>query len=568
MKVNFSFGLILFFLIGYSTNLFSQAENAKYYIEGNYEITKSNGQLVYKLYDIHSQNIDFVPKDTLYAHVNEDETVYFEFEKATTSYPDGFSKGMKFWRWQKRTSEWLEDSEIQNAEQSFSTNKVMSIVLILDCSRSIGSDFSRLQESAIKFVNTLSSKASKNSNVHIGLIGFSTMKNTSVIVPLQPLNATTAPEIIQSISNMQLGNANGTALYYAINQGAEMIENYVNHLQIGAGELYDGSSIVAFTDGYDNASLDPNIGLPSDDDDMLRTPYFNYLKNNVLMRTPKGKSLDSYLIAVKGKDANYDKADFQGAMQELATTPEQFYPVENFDLLQGEFQKIADKLVDRWKNLNCYVPRSFVGRVRWTLGDINTQEPVKPTVVEAKSDSKSFVMPKLFWGINAGIGFEAVAKFNIVEGAIPELPSRFTGFSNFKVALGFDVGAWIKPNWELGAYISYYSPFLFSLGLQSQFGDPYGLGGLVGFGYNGGIRRNCKIAEPYRLCVLEQRCGYNAFELRFGIRYRKFYTFINCAIGQWNGKLKGIQESQAISAGTGCVMTLNVGYNFSALMKK
>lgn len=570
-KVRF---LVAFFLMMlFVTNLFPQAENAKYYIEGNYEITKKNGQLVYKLYDITSQNITFAPADTLYAHTNEDETVYFEFEKAATTYPDGFSSGMKFWRWQKRTGEWLEDSEIQNAEQSFSTNKVMSIVLILDCSRSIGSDFVQLQESAIKFVNTISSKASKNNNVHLGLIGFSTMKNTSVIVPLQPLNANTAPKIIESISNMQLGNANGTALYYAMHQGVDMIEQYVSQLRINDGELYDGSSIIAFTDGYDNASLDANIGLPNDDDDMLRTPYFNYLKNQALTQMPNGKPLDSYLIAVKGKDANYDKADFEGAMQELSSSPEQFFPVENFDLLQGEFQKIADKLVDRWKNLNCYVPRSFVGRVRWTLGDVTASQPTpqRPVVSERSEESKSFSMPKLFWGINVGIGFEAVAKFNqigVIEGfedyTLPDLPQRYNGYSTFKFAIGFDVGAWIKPNWELGAYLTYYSPFLFSLGLQTQFGDPQGWGGLVGFGYNGGVKRNTPIPENYRTFVIEQRCGYNAFELRAGVRHKNLYAFLNFAIGTWNGiindKLKG--------SGSGCIMTLNVGYNFSALVKK
>lgn len=571
MKVRF---LVAFFLMMlWVADLFPQAENAKYYIEGNYEITKRDGQLVYKLYDITSQNITFAPADTLYAHINEDETVYFEFEKAATTYPNGFSSGMKFWRWQKRTGEWLEDSEIQNAEQSFSTNKVMSIVLILDCSRSIGADFSQLQESAIRFVNTLSNKASKNSNVHIGLIGFSTMKNTSVVVPLQPLNANTAPQIIESIDNMQLGNANGTALYYAMHQGVDMIEDYVSQLRINEGELYDGSSIIAFTDGYDNSSLDANIGLPSDDDDMLRTPYFNYLNNQALTQTPGGKPLESYVIAVKGKDANYDKADFEGAMQELASTPEQFYPVENFDLLQGEFQKIADKLVDKWKNLNCYVPRSFVGRVRWTLGDMVADEKpvVSQPMTENKDDDKYLKMPKLFWGINVGIGFEAAAKFNktgVLEGDdIAELLDRYNGYSTFKFALGFDIGAWIRPNWELGAYITYYSPFLFSLGLQTQFGDPLGWGGLVGLGYNGGIKREVPFPESYGTLstpITRHRCGYNAFEFRLGVRHKNLYAFLNCALGTWNSVL----NDRITGSGAGCVMTLNVGYNFSALVKK
>ena len=102
------------------------------------------------------------------------------------------------------------------------------------------------------------------------------------------------------------------------------------------------------------------------------------------------------------------------------------------------------------------------------------------------------------------------------------------------------------------------------MGLQTQFGDPQGWGGLVGFGYNGGVKRNTPIPENYRTFVFEQRCGYNAFELRAGARHKNLYAFLNFAIGTWNGiindKLKG--------SGSGCIMTLNVGYNFSALVKK
>ncbi|MBQ7550500.1 MAG: VWA domain-containing protein [Bacteroidales bacterium] len=582
---------------------YSQAEKAKYYIEGNYEIVSDNHQLVYKLYDIKSKNISFSAADTLYGITNEDETVYFEFEKAQTTNPNGFKNGLKFWRWQKKSQEWLEDSEIQNAEQSFSTNKVMSIVLILDCSKSIGSDFAALQESAIKFVSTLASKVSKNGNVHLGLIGFSTMKNTQTVVPLQPLNASTAPEIIDAISNMQLGTANGTALYYAMHKGVEMIDSYVETLRINDGEIYDGSSIISFTDGYDNSSIDPSIGLPNDDDDMLRTPYFNYLKRNILTQTPNGKPLDSYLIAVKGKDANYNKADFEGAMQELSSSKEHFYPVENFDLLQGEFQKIADRLVDKWKNLKCYVPRSFVGKVRWTLGnEIETQTitptpatETKPVYVEMPVEQEKEQEPItyvetpsrpnriFFWGFHTGFGFEAVAKFHgewsdntdlqVIEnnGETYYLPQKYNGVATFKYSIGADLGAWVMPNWELGGYVTYHTPILISFGLQTLFGNPEGWGGYIGLGYNGGIFRKCPVAYKYRDYIDMQRINSSALEIRAGVKYKNLYAFLNCAFGKWNSQMIYENNGNVITAhghGTGCIMTVNVGYNFSSLIKK
>lgn len=583
------------FLMSIVTFAFSQAENAKYYIEGNYEITNVNHQLVYKLYDINSKNISFSAVDTIYGQTNEDETVFFEFEKANTTNPNGFNNGLKFWRWQKKTKEWLEDSEIQNAEQSFSTNKVMSIVLILDCSKSIGADFASLQESAIKFVSTLASKVSKNGNVHLGLIGFSTMKNTQTVVPLQPLNAMTAPEIINAISNMQLGTANGTALYYAMHKGVEMIDDYVSHLTINDGEVYDGSSIISFTDGYDNSSLDPAIGLPQDDDDMLRTPYFSYLKRNVLTQKPYGKPLDSYLIAVKGKDANYNKADFEGAMQELSSSKEHFYPVENFDLLQGEFQKIADKLVDKWKNLKCYVPRSFVGRVRWTLGnEVETTYTPTPAPVEEKAVYVEVPTPEeehyveietpernnrriFFWGFHTGFGFEAVAHFNgdfgdHVTVNSNELPNPYKGMATFKYTVGADLGAWITPNWELGGYVSYHTPILMSVGLQTLFGNNNGWGGMIGLGYNGGIYRKCPIAKDYRHFIDKHRCNSSSFEFRAGVKYKNLYAFLNCAFGKWKSEMTAYMagssaETSVTGHGTGCIMTINIGYNFSALVK-
>ena len=107
---------------------FAQADKAKYYIEGDYSISRgAGGQFVYNLTNISSKGIYFSVPDTLRGVVEKDESISFTFEKATTDCPDGFQDGLKFWKWQNngKNYSWQRDSEVKDAQQNFETDKVM-----------------------------------------------------------------------------------------------------------------------------------------------------------------------------------------------------------------------------------------------------------------------------------------------------------------------------------------------------------------------------------------------------------------------------------------------------------
>ena len=90
---------ILFVIIGMlmSVAAFAQAENAKYYIEGDYEITRGdNNQFVYTLSNITSKGITFTPVQTIVGHVEDDESISFSFDKAQTDYPAVLRRGLNF----------------------------------------------------------------------------------------------------------------------------------------------------------------------------------------------------------------------------------------------------------------------------------------------------------------------------------------------------------------------------------------------------------------------------------------------------------------------------------------
>ena len=128
-------------------SVYAQADKAKYYIEGQLATPTKTGQ-PWKLYNIRSQGISFTDNDTIYGH-DTDKGVQLVFDHAATTHPQGFGCGMKFYRWQNNSGRWQVDSEVEDAQAAFSQQKVMSIMLVLDCSSSIGSsDFVKLQTKA------------------------------------------------------------------------------------------------------------------------------------------------------------------------------------------------------------------------------------------------------------------------------------------------------------------------------------------------------------------------------------------------------------------------------------
>ena len=349
-----------------SLSAFSQADKAKFYIEGQLTTPTKSGE-PWKLYNIHSQNITFSDTDTIYGH-DTDKGVQLVFNHAATTHPQGFSCGLKFYRWQNSSGHWQVDSEVENAQAAFSQQKVMSIMLVLDCSSSIGeNDFIKLKKAAKQFIDVIIDKSS-DGNVHIGVVGFNSMKNTRTLDP-QPLTKESRKEIFQFIDSLQLNNR--TAFYYAINQGLDNMKNYVSKLRIGNDKKYDGNYIIAFTDGYDNDSFDPAIGKAAEG---VEHRYFQHVNQRIMKEKIGGATIESYVLAIRGNDVDRSNTDFERVLGALShnANGDKFYSLTNFDKLQSAFEEIGTNLINKWQSVYCYIPRGYDGRVRWTIecGDI------------------------------------------------------------------------------------------------------------------------------------------------------------------------------------------------------
>lgn len=356
-----------------------QAERATHYIEGDYSVETVNGQFIYKLQNITSQGITFTQEDVKIGS-EIDEFAVFEFEHADTDYPTGFAGGLKFWKWDYDNNKWQIDSETKDGQLGSSTNKVMTIMLVLDCSTSLGNDFDKLKIYAEQFITTIYNKSS-NGNVRLGIIGFNTMTYTkNTVYPITELTSNSYSEMKSFIRRLTIDKQ--TAMYYAMHMATDMMESYVSKMYLPANVEYDGSYIVTFTDGYDNNSRDPQIGVPADG---ILNPYYKYVKDNCITKRLKGKPIESFVIAVEGNDVGNNSNKFIEVLRGLSTDSGHFKLANNFNELQIMFEDIANNLINRWNNLICFVPPSHNGRVRWTLGYAEAPKQNPKPIVKQKN---------------------------------------------------------------------------------------------------------------------------------------------------------------------------------------
>lgn len=444
-----------------SISALAQADKAKYYIEGQLATPNKVGQ-PWKLYNIRSQGITFSDSDTIYGH-DTDKGVQLVFNHAATVHPQGFNCGLKFYRWQNNSGRWQVDSEVENAEAAFSQQKVMSIMLVLDCSSSIGdADFVKLKDAAKQFIDVIIDKSS-DGNVHIGIVGFNSMKNTRTF-DLQPLTKDSRKKMFQFIDTLQLNNR--TAFYYAINRGLDNMKQYASKLKISDGKKYDGNYIIAFTDGYDNDSFDPKIGKAAEGTEHR---YFQHVNQRIIKEKIGGAPIESYVLAIRGNDVDRTNTDFERVLGALShnANGDKFYSLSNFDKLQEAFEEIGTNLINKWQSLYCYIPRGYDGRVRWTIecGD---------------------VARKFFMGANASIGGLSYANASIKN---DDCESYRGGHEKggAMLGLGLDMTFPITDMISAGGYIelNYAGGVGFAFTPEVAFSFPDNSAIILGMGYRG-----------------------------------------------------------------------------------
>lgn len=541
---------ILFVIIGMlmSVAAFAQAENAKYYIEGDYEITRGdNNQFVYTLSNITSKGITFTPVQTIVGHVEDDESISFSFDKAQTDYPGGFEEGLKFWKWQYdgKDYKWQRDSEVKDAQQQFKTDGVMVVMLILDCSTSLGEvNFAKLQNAAIKFIDVMYN-ASPNGSVRLGIIGFNTMSNTDkMVLGIQPLTADTKSSMIQFIHGLTLYN--NTSLYYAMHKGSDMIGDYVSSLSAADREKYDYACMVSFTDGYDNHSSDERIGIP---DKGLDNPYFQYVRDNVVDKLIGGKELKSYVIAIKGNDVAEDNKLYQTVFKGLAS--DNPFLLEDFSQLETQFENMAKELMKRWQNVTCYVPAAYRGKIRWTLGngtETPRVEPKKETPAPPPAEPKAIGRTKKnFWGVNGAVVFEYASAMKPIfytglgagfDFAIPKGKNAIGGMLSLKYCFGGPTHVMAGPLFLFGDYEND-ATFMLGTGLDLRFQT-------ASPNY---MRVNKVLARDYRQQWLGDRCGAGA-TLRLGATtlVKNLYFFTDLTLGGYKAMYRSLEPTLVVDA--------------------
>ena len=321
-----------------------QAEYSHYYIEGDYAMHQAkNGTIYYSLSNITTEGITIGlgASKMLYGHVGEDESVVFSFDTIENRCPDGYSN-ILFWK--QREGEgpirWQIDSEVKQPRSEKRTDMVKIVMLVLDCSNSLGGDFSGLKKSAKAFIDILARSAG-NGNIRIGVIGFSNEANTDKnVIPIQTLTKESAKAIKKSIDN--LDQHNNTAMYYAMDKGETMINDYFNTLELTNDQKFGGAIMVTFTDGFDNHSLKQGRIFRKG----LQNPYFKYVRDTVIRHSytyvhhdvrqvdgtmrdvEETQPLESMMLVLKGNDVSESDEIYKAVFNSLATD-KPFY-VKNF----------------------------------------------------------------------------------------------------------------------------------------------------------------------------------------------------------------------------------------------
>lgn len=399
--------------LGNAQNVRTNPDKANYFIKGNLSIEMGNaGKPVYKLSDISSKGITFKdPGKFIIGKETDKEDVLFQFSHVKTDYPDGIETKLDFWRYDESINEWQPDVETRQGSAGMEETKSMVVMLVLDCSTSLGEDFKFVQEAAKNFARNLLN-ASKGGNIKIGIVSFSKINETKFL-DIRPLTSGSYSEIERFINGLSMQN--GTALYYAMDKSIDIVEEYCK-TSISTEQPLSTAMMVTFTDGLDQTSRDAERNIFTADD---------YYKE-VLKKTDRhinGVPLRSIIRGVQGDDiiSTAQLGKFKSVGESLGD----FKLLGSISELSNDFENIAMSLINEWRVLNCYVPNSFKGQVAWTY----------PQKKEKK---------KMFVGINIGAGM------SITDYYYYEFGGYTSGDIYPRGVLGFDFAFPISNSFNLG----------------------------------------------------------------------------------------------------------------------
>ncbi len=385
----FALSLIMFSVTMWADDRLNRVNpnEASYKIEGDFSYRIVDNKVQYELTNVKPKGIQIKPQDVYLGFQIDGKEVMFTFDSIVT--PDNFPgfDNISYWYYDPDISDWQPDIEIRKGENTVDDRRDITMMLIIDCSNSLKSDFAMVKNATSRFLKQMYD-AAPNGNVHIGIIGFSSIPDTKIL-PIQPLNATTFISMQSFIRNLTVNN--GTALFYAWDKAMDATVRYI---QSGKMHQYEKSHFITFTDGIDQTSQDINRPNPIVNAD----EYYNFI-----IKTAK-KQISNYesdVVFVTGIDITnkQQQIKFENKLKQLAVPNDNLHyeRLESISRLEAKFSEIANRLTDSWQVLNCYVAPARHGRVCWTFGkkEKTIVKKEKPKVINEKT---------MLLGLSLGIG--------------------------------------------------------------------------------------------------------------------------------------------------------------------
>lgn len=312
-------------------------------------------------------------------------------------------------------------------------------MMLIDCSKSLGNGFYKVKDGALNFIERLYNASEGKGNINLGIIGFSTIKETKVF-PMKPLTAENYYGIggMREFINKTLWETyDGTALYYSMDKAVEIIEGYYAGLSESDKKNFAKAIMITFTDGLDQTSR--NL----DKDILTADAYYEYAKNFDGKMIGNNVQLCSILRGVRGVDIRTDaqKDKLVRVANELSghcdSSIEAFKMLDGISQLYEEYNRIADNLIKQWQNLACWAPNSYAGPVAWTFRNVEKPKQLPPLPPKKKN--------KWFVGFNVGLGQAYVDDYYKHH----HYPYQGVAFGG-----GLDVAFPIGKRINFGAYVS------------------------------------------------------------------------------------------------------------------
>jgi len=197
--------------------------------------------------------------------------------------------------------------------------------------------------------------------LYLGIIGFNENLSKRDIAILDSDNKSLYQQFVTDLS---IGPATG--LYYAVDNAISMLA------EANLPDNLISVSIVTFTDGLDNISIDLNPNYNSRDE------YRDAVQNRIANTTINGLPIRAYSVGVQGGDVR-DGDAFMAGLRALATPNSEntlgrnVYPVEDISKINGAFRDIAMSLriENQLQSIRLRMPGGYDdgSRIRFTFDD-------------------------------------------------------------------------------------------------------------------------------------------------------------------------------------------------------